>query len=415
MVKRTLCIVTPASDPVFVAHKSFVQICDNNFCAAVVLSQMMYWHEVKTAHKTQAKATNDQMVTVGEKPTQNTDFWVWKSVAELHNEFFGCFGTSSIRDAIKLLLTKRFLAERNNPINKWDRRKQYLFQVENVQTAINAHSLDSTNANDENGKTEEESDDSIGQNQSIHSLDSINAFAFGNESIDQNQRFSIEITSEDTNKNTTTDYADTPAKLDSLPVEVDNALVVVADKFGHLEEENPLVEKLIKVGVSEAKSRQLVRDHPDRIDAQIAYLPHREITRSKSGTLIASIEGNWSVPVGYHPPTPVRRPKIHRADGPVLSRFDFNGKRGLFDRDDPTPTAPMPTPTTKVKTANQRAEEAWSNLSTDEQQDIEKQAQDYVREFLKIESAETSVGVRIAIHNKCLSILAARIESNVAV
>jgi hypothetical protein len=67
-------------------------------------------------------------------------------------------------------------------------------------------------------------------------------------------------------------------------------------------EEDPLVEQLIGFGVARSKARELVENHREAAEAQIAAYPYRELGKPKknaAGWLIAAIEGNYTLPVAY--------------------------------------------------------------------------------------------------------------------
>jgi hypothetical protein len=67
-------------------------------------------------------------------------------------------------------------------------------------------------------------------------------------------------------------------------------------------EDDPLVEKLVGFGVALSKARELVEKHREAAEAQIAAYPYRDPTKTRknaAGWLIASIEGNYTLPVAY--------------------------------------------------------------------------------------------------------------------
>jgi hypothetical protein len=65
---------------------------------------------------------------------------------------------------------------------------------------------------------------------------------------------------------------------------------------------DPLVEQLLKFGVSETKARELVEIHREAAEAQIAAYPYRDGGRPKknaAGWLVAAIERNYTLPMTY--------------------------------------------------------------------------------------------------------------------
>jgi hypothetical protein len=64
---------------------------------------------------------------------------------------------------------------------------------------------------------------------------------------------------------------------------------------------DPLIEQLLKFGISEAKARKLLETHREASEAQIAAFPYREVKQPKNaaGWLVAAIEGNYTLPALY--------------------------------------------------------------------------------------------------------------------
>jgi len=64
---------------------------------------------------------------------------------------------------------------------------------------------------------------------------------------------------------------------------------------------DPLIEQLLKFGISEAKARNLVETHREASEAQIAAFLYREVKQPKNaaGWLVAAIEGNYTLPALY--------------------------------------------------------------------------------------------------------------------
>jgi hypothetical protein len=99
---------------------------------------MQYWYQVKVAARSQAIAWNEAAVKSGESGTQDTELWIYKAQDEMKAELLGLFGDKAISQAFALITQKGFLCERMNPRFPWDKTRQYLFNVEAVQGAIDA-------------------------------------------------------------------------------------------------------------------------------------------------------------------------------------------------------------------------------------------------------------------------------------
>ncbi|MBV9849946.1 MAG: hypothetical protein JO250_09770, partial [Armatimonadetes bacterium] len=133
---RTGSIRHPRRSYVAVLREDYVRICDGNLCAAMILSQMEYWHDVKLEAVAQAEAHNEAARRAGEEPDQDTELWVYKSLPEMKDELMGLFGDKAIAAGYAYLAGRQYLESRTNPRFTWDRTRQYLFNVPAVQAAV---------------------------------------------------------------------------------------------------------------------------------------------------------------------------------------------------------------------------------------------------------------------------------------
>ena len=122
---------------VILLRQDYLEICNGEHCPAFVLAQHQYWHEVKIGSVMQAIEHNQAAAAGNQPPAQDTELWVYKSQPQMQDELMDLYGERKIADAYGLLQTKGFLRSRNNPLYRWDRKKQWLFMTINVQTAIN--------------------------------------------------------------------------------------------------------------------------------------------------------------------------------------------------------------------------------------------------------------------------------------
>ncbi|TVP82352.1 MAG: DnaD domain protein [Alkalicoccus sp.] len=94
---------------------------------AMVLNQMMYW-----ALRTKSVSAFKKETVEGEKITYG---WIYKSSEELAEEMMMNVSACSMRTYLKKLVEKGFLAERSNPVQKWDKTKQYRVLWRTVEKA----------------------------------------------------------------------------------------------------------------------------------------------------------------------------------------------------------------------------------------------------------------------------------------
>src|ERR1044071_7183721 len=133
---RSHSIEFPAADGVAVLRASFLTICEGKHCPAMILSQMMYWHDVKRDAAEQAAKQNEIAERGGEAPAQDVECWVYKTGAEMQKELLGLFGEKAIAAGFLYLEQRGFLRVRSNPRYPWDRTKQYLFDAAEVRNAF---------------------------------------------------------------------------------------------------------------------------------------------------------------------------------------------------------------------------------------------------------------------------------------
>jgi hypothetical protein len=124
--------------PVNVQYWDYYILCRLNTDATIALQRMEYWDGTKEDGNVHAENINDALIQQGQEPTQDTGNWVYKSGDELHWELMGVTGERRLPKLLNFLIDEvGYLAERNNPINTWDRKKQYCFQRRLIQQHIN--------------------------------------------------------------------------------------------------------------------------------------------------------------------------------------------------------------------------------------------------------------------------------------
>jgi hypothetical protein len=120
---RTSSIRLRANARLAILHEDYLEICDGNMLAAMLLSILIYWTDIKIAKKEE-------------------NLWVWKSHTDFQEDLmFDKPGMkpphrTTIKTAIDLLLKKKFIQWRRNPKMQLDQTRQYLLNTKAVQAAI---------------------------------------------------------------------------------------------------------------------------------------------------------------------------------------------------------------------------------------------------------------------------------------
>jgi hypothetical protein len=123
------------NEPLVIIRNSFLTLCDGDQAAAALLNNFVYWHDWCLQH-----GRHDQTASLADPAHKPIDpeCWFWKTVEDLSRDLLGGWGEKKIRSAAALIEAKGFAVSRPNPINPWDRTKQYRLVVENLHSALSA-------------------------------------------------------------------------------------------------------------------------------------------------------------------------------------------------------------------------------------------------------------------------------------
>jgi hypothetical protein len=119
---RTSSIRLRANARLAILHEDYLEICDGNMLAAMLLSVLVYWTDIKIAKKEENR-------------------WVWKTHEDFQEDLLFNKGMkaphrTTISNALDVLSAKDFIQWRKNPKLALDRTRQYLVNLEEVQVAI---------------------------------------------------------------------------------------------------------------------------------------------------------------------------------------------------------------------------------------------------------------------------------------
>lgn len=134
-MSKSSCITHNSRQIAVIIRQDYLAICDNNHCAAALLNIFEYWTNIKLGQQEQARIENE-IADAGKADKIDDSLWIYKSIPELQKELMGLFGETKVGNALKIILDKGFITTRNNPKYGWDRKLQYLFNIELVQAVI---------------------------------------------------------------------------------------------------------------------------------------------------------------------------------------------------------------------------------------------------------------------------------------
>jgi hypothetical protein len=135
---KTSCITHPSGDPMLVIHAWQMRACDDEPCAAMLLSLFEFYHNLKVSQQTQSKKLNEVAEAHGDMGQQYTGLLQWHSEEELQKHLLGIYGIKSIRNALQLLVNKGYISIHANPNPRYhfDRTRYILFHPEPVHDFI---------------------------------------------------------------------------------------------------------------------------------------------------------------------------------------------------------------------------------------------------------------------------------------
>lgn len=136
MSQRTAIISHFPAMPYTLLQPDYLIICGGNYCAAKILSLFEGWSKSKQDAIEQAKYHNQAAANEGLNATHDETTWLYNSLENIRIRMLGEYSVKTIEKALQKLVELGFIKTRFNPKLKWDRTKQYQFQIQAVQTAI---------------------------------------------------------------------------------------------------------------------------------------------------------------------------------------------------------------------------------------------------------------------------------------
>lgn len=137
---RTSCIQHAPKTPLVILTQDYLDICDGNHAAAIILKILEYWTDVKEESNKQIGMENQIRIKEG-LPLLDTDTWIYKTNNDFIDDSLKLLKLYQVKSGLSLLLRKEFINKRNNPKFKWDRTLQYSVNIPIVQMAINNLSI----------------------------------------------------------------------------------------------------------------------------------------------------------------------------------------------------------------------------------------------------------------------------------
>ena len=135
---RTSVLPRVKNDPIIILRKSYIQICEGNKDAAILLSYFEYWHNIKLAMQEKNKKANDVREKHGKKRMHDETLLQFHTREEIYTECLGLVSYQGIVNARKILVKLKFIREQKNPDSRFhfDKTTYFELRVSDVSKAI---------------------------------------------------------------------------------------------------------------------------------------------------------------------------------------------------------------------------------------------------------------------------------------
>jgi len=129
---KTSCITHPEKEPLIIIRKWQIKFCENNRCAAALLSFFEYWHNIKLEIKEKNERTNKIAKQHGDNSTQDVTLSQFHSQNDLTEGILGLYSKDKIIASLQILQSKGVISifKNPNPKYKFDKTNFFTFYPE---------------------------------------------------------------------------------------------------------------------------------------------------------------------------------------------------------------------------------------------------------------------------------------------
>ena len=207
---KITCTQHPVREPLLILRQWQLDFCEGNHCAAALLSQFEYWHNLRLDLNEQAQQANATARKYGQPPTPEASLLQFHTDEQLQAGLLDLYGTKKIREARHLLVEKGAITEHLNPNPRYafDKTLYFEFHPEVINAWLdqrrNPPPTDAAPADDNNPSSDQ---NALSGDSSINNVTSgKNAERVGKnaERVGKNAGSYTEITYEITSETTTT-------------------------------------------------------------------------------------------------------------------------------------------------------------------------------------------------------------------
>lgn len=220
-----------------------------------------------------------------------TEGWFYKKSEELSEETMLGLSKSNMRARITKLVERGWVEERDNPVIRWDKTKQYRVNIRRIDSELRAlgYYLDGwlieqiAPSKPRSSKTKLRNSDSeigdfdpkSGSSEPAHR----SSVAEHGDSDDDDSEF----------QDATAIPSSTTSRTAGNNNKQQEATAVVAE----------LIKEMTAFGVTVDVAIDLASNDPEECRRQLDYLPYREGRTNKGGTLVKAVREKWAAPDGW--------------------------------------------------------------------------------------------------------------------
>lgn len=134
---KTSCILRPEREPVAILRKSFIDVCGGDRCAAMLLANFEYWHNIKLGQSEQEvnKARDN------ERYSPNLSLWVYKSADDLTADLLGEYGRNKVLTGVSHLIDLGYVVAKPDSKDRFNRGRYFLLKPDVVNSALSVRGL----------------------------------------------------------------------------------------------------------------------------------------------------------------------------------------------------------------------------------------------------------------------------------
>ena len=110
------CIKHIPKARIAILREDFIQICQGDKAAALLLSFFEYWHNIKIEQSQKSKITNDVAEKHGYERMEDETLFQFHTSTQLYNGLLKSVGRSAIQRGIKILQDLKYITVHKNLI-----------------------------------------------------------------------------------------------------------------------------------------------------------------------------------------------------------------------------------------------------------------------------------------------------------